>query len=318
MFDWDDLRYFLAVQRGETLAAASAALRINATTVGRRLTSFEEQIGARLFDRTPDGYVLTPQGRDLLPHAMRMEAEVLAAERSVIGADQRLAGVVRVNATEMLATRFIAPRLTAFHEQHPEITLDLNCTLRSVHLGRREADIALRLSRPHEDNVVTKRLACIRLGLYASPSYVQAFGMPDDAEQSLSGHRVLMFADTHSFSVENEWLAGRLDGARIALRSDSVSALYSAAVAGVGIGLVPSAVADPDPALVRIPTRSEPVARDVWQTVHADLQRSPRIRVVLEFLAGLLAPSTNAASDTAADPAAGSAASDKPKKTRAR
>ncbi len=294
MFDWDDLRYFLAVQRGRTLAAAGALLRINATTVGRRLTALEERIGARLFDRTPDGYELTLEGRELLPHAQRMEAEVLAAERTVLSADQRMRGVVRVNATEMLATRFIAPKLAPFHEAHPEITLDLNCTARSVHLGRREADIALRLSRPHEDDVVTKRLASIRLGLYAAPSNLQACGMPDDAEHSLRGHRVLIFADTHSFSLENEWLGARLEGASITLRSDSVSSLYSAAVAGVGIALVPCAVADRDPALVRIPTRSEPVPRDVWQTVHVDLQRSPRVRVVLDFLASLLAPEPRA------------------------
>ncbi|MFO0569664.1 MAG: LysR family transcriptional regulator [Polyangiaceae bacterium] len=111
MIDWDDLRVFLAVGRRGTLAKAASALGINATTVGRRLEKLEETAGARLFDRTPDGYALTSAGRDLLPRAERMEAEALALERAVRGADQREAGTVRLSVTEMLGTRFIAPHL---------------------------------------------------------------------------------------------------------------------------------------------------------------------------------------------------------------
>jgi DNA-binding transcriptional LysR family regulator len=288
MLDWDDLRYFLAVQRARTLAGASAVLGINATTVGRRLTGLEERIGARLFDRTPTGYSLTAAGHDLVDRAERMENEALAAERSVLGADQRVGGTVRVNMTEMLATRFVTPLLAGFHDAHPEITLDLSCSNRSVHLGRREADIALRLARPHEENVVTRQLAKIPLRLYASREYVERWGLPTDPERSLGQHRVLMFADRPSFRIENQWLEQRRDGARIVLRSDSVSSLYSATVAGVGIALLPSKVAENEPDLVRLATESEPEPRVVWQTVHVDLQRSARIRAVLDFFQAVL------------------------------
>ena len=288
--DWDDLRYFLAVQRARTLAGASAKLGINATTVGRRLTALEERMGARLFDRTPGGYLLTAAGQDLVERAERMENEALAAERTVVGADQRRGGVVRVSVTEMLATRFVTPQLARFHDAHPEITLELNCTNRSVHLGRREADIALRLARPHEENVVTRQLGKIPLCLYAAHSYVDTWGAPADAEQSLRGHRVLMFADHRAFRVENQWLEQRRDGARVVLRSDSVSSLYSATVAGVGIALLPRRVAENETTLVRLETSSEPEPRVIWQTVHVDLQRSARIRAVLEFLQSVLRP----------------------------
>jgi DNA-binding transcriptional LysR family regulator len=193
-----------------------------------------------------------------------------------------------VSVTEMLATRFVAPQLARFHDAYPDITLELNCTNRSVHLGRREADIALRLSRPHEDNVVTRQLAKIPLCLYAAKSYSETWGLPADPEQSLQGHRVLMFADSRGFRVENQWLDQRRDGARVVFRSDSVSSLFSAAVAGVGIGLLPRRVADRDPTLIRLETQSEPEPRVIWQTVHVDLQRSARIRAVLEFLQSVL------------------------------
>jgi len=293
MLDWDDLRYFLAIHRSVTLARAASALGINATTVGRRLAALEERVNARLFDRTPEGYLLTAAGHELLPRAERMEQEALALEREVLGADQRLAGSVRVTATEMIGTRFIMPHVPRFRARQPEIALELECNNRTVSLTRREADIALRLARPREDNVVTRKLADIRLALYAAPSYLETRGLPEDPDASLRGHELVLFAASRQFRVENEWFEPRLAGARIALRSDSVSSIYAATVAGVGIALLPRAAADLDPALRRIATASAPEPRVIWQTVHADLQKTARIRAVLDFLSEIL---------TAADP----------------
>src|SRR5262252_431544 len=180
MVDWNDLRYFLALARSGTLARAAAELGINATTVGRRVAALETQVETQLFDRTPDGYVLTPSGRDLLGRAQHMENEAVALERDVIGADRRLAGAVRLTATEMLATRFIMPHMPRFHRTHPDITLELECTTRRVSLARREADIALRLARPRENNVITRRLASVPLSLYASRAYLEEHGSPQD------------------------------------------------------------------------------------------------------------------------------------------
>lgn len=293
MLDWNDLRYFLAIARGGTLARAARLLRINATTVSRRLAALEDEVQARLFDRTPDGYVLTPAGRDLLPRAERMEGEAMGLDRDIVGADQRAAGSVRLTATEMLATRFIMPHLPRFHELHPEITLELECTTRVVSLARREADIALRLARPHEDNVVSRRLASVPLSLYAAPSYLERRGVPPDPEVSLAGHCAILFADSRSFATENEWLTARLDGARVVLRSDSVSSIYSATLAGLGIALLPRAVAGHDAALARVRTASSPSPRVIWQAVHVDLHRSARVRAVLDFLGEIVEPVTD-------------------------
>jgi DNA-binding transcriptional LysR family regulator len=288
MLDWDDLRYFLAIHRHATLARAASALGINATTVGRRLAALEERMEARLFDRTPDGYALTPTGRDLLSHAESIEAETLAIERELLGADQRLSGSVRVTATEMLATRFVMPHLPAFRTRCPEIILLLECTNRTVSLARREADVSLRLARPREDNVVARRLSSVPVALYASQGYLERAGMPSDAEADLGGHDVILFADSRAFALENEWFHPRIAGARVALRSDSVSSVYAATVAGLGIALLPVAVAEHDGALRRVPTSTSPEPRAIWQAVHADLQKSRRIRVVLDFLGDVL------------------------------
>ena len=118
--------------------------------------------------------------------------------------------------------------------------------------------LALRLSRPREENVVTRRLASVPLSLYAARSYVARCGAPRDPDVSLAGHPVILFADARAFAVENEWFAPRLDGARVVLRSDSVSSIYSATASGLGLALLPVAVAGHDPALVRVPTATSP------------------------------------------------------------
>lgn len=292
MFNWDDVRYFLTLHRQGTLAAAGAALTLDPTTVGRRLLKLEDELGARLFDRTPSGYVLTEAGHRLLPRAERIEREALGVERDVAGEDQKLEGVVRLTATEMLTTRFIAPHLRRFRERYPEIQLELQCTNLSVNLARREADIALRLARPTQEDLIIKRLSFIHLGLYASLDYADRYGLPKD---SLAGHQMILFANVRPFRRENDWIEARMDGAHVALRSDSVSAIYSATVAGTGIGLLPCLVADHDRQLVRVPLEGAPEPRQIWQAVHKDLRDSARIRAVLDFLGKVLTPPQEAA-----------------------
>jgi len=287
MFNWDDVRYFLTLHRHSTLAAAGTALKLDPTTVGRRLAKLEEELGARLFDRTPNGYLLTEAGHRLLPRAERIEREALGVERDVAGEDQKLEGVVRLTATEMLTTRFIAPYLRRFGERYPQIELELHCTNLDVNLARREADIALRLARPTQDDLIIKRLSFIDLGLYASLDYVDRYGLP---KESLAGHQLILFANTRPFRRENDWIAARMDGARLALRSDSVSAIYSATVAGAGIALLPCLVADNDRHLVRVPLEGAPEPRQIWQAVHKDLRDSARIRAVLDFVGEIMTP----------------------------
>lgn len=292
MFNWDDVRFFLAVHREGTLSGAGTSLRLDATTVGRRLGNLESQLGARLFDRTSRGFVLTAAGRRLLPRAEGIEREAIALDRDLAGEDQKLEGTVRVTATEMISTRFIAPYLVRFHERYPGIQLQLTCTNRDVDLGRREADIALRLARPHHDDIVVKKLMSIELALFASEGYVERHGMP--TPDALAGHRFILFADTRPFRRENAWLQEHVGDGEVVLRSDSVSSIMSATLGGLGIALLPRHVAERTPGLVRTPLQGSPEPRIVWQAVHRDLAGAARIRAVLDFLAYLLTPQPRA------------------------
>jgi len=287
VIDWDDIRVCLAVQRAKTLSQAGLLLGLNATTVSRRLLGLEEALGTRLFNRMPDGLQATEAGRQLIERALRMEQEMLGLSRELVGEDQRLEGNVRITATEMMATRFIAPHLGKFRERYPDIALELICTSGKLDLSRREADLSLRLSRPQEDRLVIKRLAPVGMGLYASQPYLDRLGRP---EHNFTEHAVILFADVHAFSLENRWLESTIGDARIALRSNSVSAVYASCIAGAGIALLPRIVADRDVRLLRIRDNG-PEPRWIWQAVHEDLAQSARIRAVSSFLGEVLRPS---------------------------
>jgi DNA-binding transcriptional LysR family regulator len=286
MIDWNDMRICLAVSRAGNWAQAGALLELNATTVSRRLVALEERLGARLFDRTPDGCVATEAGLRLLSRAERMEQEMLGMTRDLEGEDQRLDGRVRITATEMMATRFIAPHLARLRSRYPALEVELLCTRSQLDLGRREADISLRLARPDEEQLVIKRLAAVELALYASQRYVGERGLPDG---ELAGHDVVYFAELRAFSRENQWLEQALAGARVAVRSNSVSTVYASCIGGAGIALLPRIVADRDPRLVRV-REAGPEPRWIWQAMHQDLAQTARMRAVSAFLAEIFTP----------------------------
>jgi DNA-binding transcriptional LysR family regulator len=195
-----------------------------------------------------------------------------------------------VTATEMITTRFVAPHVTVLRKKYPELTVDFHSSHEAVSLTRREADIALRLARPSEPDVIARKLAPIPLSLYAAKSYLAEHGPPSDPERTLAGHSVLCFAATRHFASENGWMMPRAEGAQLAMRSDSVSSLFAACLAGVGIALLPRAVADAESTLVRIPTATRPEPRLIWRAVHRDLSDTARIRAVIDFLEELLTP----------------------------
>ncbi len=287
--DWDDLRYFLGVYRSGTLAGAAAKLNLNPTTVGRRLAGLESALQTTLFERTTSGYVPTEAANRLVPRAETMEREAMALQRSIAGEDARMSGTVRLTATEMLATRFVAPHLKILRERHPRIELEFICTTRTLSLARGEADILLRLARPTEDHLMIRRLCLVELGLYASRGYLEPFDTKPDPDAGLHDHDAILFADTRAFGRENRWFEPRLDGARVALRSNSGSAAYSACVGGLGIALLPCQVAERDRTLVRIGEQTGPEPREVWQAVHRDTRNNARIRAVLAFLEEVVA-----------------------------
>lgn len=168
-FDWEDVRYFLALSRLGNLSATARQLRVSHVTIARRIGSLEKSLECVVFDRRPDGYVLTVQGEAMMKLALHMEGSAAAIEQSVASA--QVHGVVRVSMVRSFANQFLVPRLGKFRRENPDISLEVLAENRVVSLARREADIALRLGRPKDSSLVGRKIAQLRYAFYASKSF---------------------------------------------------------------------------------------------------------------------------------------------------
>ena len=166
LMDWDRLQYFLFVARHGTLARASAALQVDATTVSRRVSALESALGQTLFERAPSGFVLTAAGRALVPHAEAMAAAAARIHSAGEGG-AALSGQLRVSVSEGFGYSFIAPRLAGFVAAHPELEIDLVASSGFLNPSRREADMAVLLARPRKGPLITRKLSDYSLGIYA-------------------------------------------------------------------------------------------------------------------------------------------------------
>jgi DNA-binding transcriptional LysR family regulator len=277
MFEWDDARYFLALHRATTLSAAARSLGVNQTTVGRRLAALEEQLGARVFFRTRDGYRVAPAGELLLEHAERMEEEADAIGRVITGQEMRLTGTVRLTTPDAMGPLEIVPLLAEFQGKYPDIVVEVDADDRLRNLTKREADMAIRIGRPSERSVVARKLGEFVATAYASPRYLASHveGEP---------HSLITFGES-SDVLEVRWLFQQFPKGRVVFRSQSTYARVQAAKAGLGVIAVGCYMGDADPDLVRVVEPSDGVRNDIWLILHRDLQHTARIRACADFLA---------------------------------
>ena len=176
--DWDNARIFLAIYRAGTLRAAAGQLQIDQATVGRRLAALEKSLGARLFLRTPSGYLATPAGELAVRAAELMEQAADQFQRELLGIDNRLCGVVRLSTSDMLASHSVIAAMQQLHVAHPAIRVVLSTSMEITSLTRREADLAVRTLRPTDPDLISRHLIKRSLGLYATPAYLQQRGEP--------------------------------------------------------------------------------------------------------------------------------------------
>jgi DNA-binding transcriptional LysR family regulator len=279
--DWDRLRVVLALWRGGTLSAAARALGVDHTTVARRLDGFERDLGAPLFERGPEGFAATPLGEEVLGAAERMEDEVTGLLRRLDGAAGGLTGLVRLTTTPPLAALLFAPALGGFLRAHPGLQVELVGDNRGLDLSRREADLAVRLSRPEVPGLVARRLGEIALACYAAAGDPRPF-----AAQLFLAHE-----DATAPAAPQRYLSALVPPERMVLRSNTTQALLEAARAGLGCAVLPCFVGEGDPALRRVPAPRAMPPMTLWLLYHEDLRRSPRVRAAVAFIDEVIAAS---------------------------
>ncbi|HET7542357.1 MAG TPA: LysR substrate-binding domain-containing protein [Polyangiaceae bacterium] len=295
---WDDLRIFLAMHRKGSQGGAARLLQVAHTTIGRRIAALEAALGARLFDRTPAGMALTDMGTALLPRAARVESEVLAAERDLRGADVRLEGSVRITASDGIVHYILLPALAELRRAHPGIAIEVRAETRELDLSRREADVALRLSRPKEPSLVARRLGTLRFGLYASRAYLERRGSPRSVAD-LAGHDFIGFDASLDELPQVRWLrktvpsARASKGIRWAVRATTTTAQVVACAESQGIALLGTFVAPREARLVPVLPRLSTPSRETWLAVHQDVRPNARVGAVCDWLVqAMSAPAT--------------------------
>ncbi|TMH10894.1 MAG: LysR family transcriptional regulator [Betaproteobacteria bacterium] len=284
MFDWDDLKYLLAVARHHSTLAAGRALNVDQSTVQRRLLQFERRIGRPLVQRHPTGYRLTEFGEEMLPHAQRIEQAVLAFEQQVEANRRDAVGVIRMTCPEPLVFRITqSSLLDRFHARYPALQLQFITSDKYLDLTKGEADVALRSGDTDDEALVGRKVGDSFWAVYASRQYIERHGQPARVED-LQQHALVGFDATMSQHRAAEWLRSVAPNARFVARSNSVLGLVYSVKAGVGVAPLPTALGDAEPELVRVLGPVAELTR-IWRLLTtAELRRTPRVAAFFDFV----------------------------------
>jgi DNA-binding transcriptional LysR family regulator len=282
--EWSDLRVFLSIAREGTLGAAARKLRQTQPTMGRRLRALEDAVGHKLFQRTPQGLVLTEEGSAVLEHAERIEEEALAIERQLVGQAQQLEGGIRITSSDWFGVHVLTPVLAEFALSHPRVTVELLTESRFLDLSRREADLAFRIRPFVEPDIVSRKLLHVRYGVYARAG--TAHPVAGDGK----GKTLIALNSDFAGTPDDSWLHNMLPKARVVFRSNSRDVQARMCAEGIGIAVLPTPLGDSLAGVQRLRLSEEPPGRDTWLGYHRDLQRLARLRALLDLVVKRLAP----------------------------
>jgi DNA-binding transcriptional LysR family regulator len=280
MFDWNNLHVFLELARRGRLGPTARRLRIDHTTVSRRVAELERSLDQKLFDRTADGFVLTEAGTRLQPLAEAMEQQALLI---ATGKTASPAGSVRVASMEGFGSQYVAQYLPSLAALYPELLVELVTSPNLVNLSKREADVSLSFTPPRGPRLQVRQIGSFALFLYAAPAYLAAHGCPAMPED-LVAHRFVDYVEDVVQIPEVLWLHELVSHPRVCFRSSSLQAQAAAAAAGAGLVALPSFAGEADPRLVPVLKRSVRTERPIYLGVHEDLAWIPRVRVVVRVL----------------------------------
>ena len=283
---WDDLRVFLAVARGESLSRAGRGLRLDPATVGRRVARLEEALGVGLFARSAQGYALTEAGQRLLPHAERTEEAVAAGLEAVLGGSADgtgLTGAVRIGAPDGCANYLLPQVLAALADANPGLEVQVVALPRVVNLSKREADMAIAVSRPEAGRLTVQKITDYRLWLAASRAHLAAHG-PVESRADLRGRRVVGYIPDMIFDRELDYLA-EIGAEAVPLASNSVPVQLNWLRHGAGVGIVHAFALPFAPELRRLLPGEISLTRSFWLIRHASDARIRRLNRFAEALA---------------------------------
>lgn len=287
MFEWSDLKHFLAVARAGSTLSAGKILGVNQTTVARRIAALEEALGEKLFDKTAGGYRLTEVGSAMVQNAERVEAEAEAFARMVQQRSRKLLGMIRVTTNDVLADCLLTPWLREFSQRFPVVQIETIITDRQMDLSRGDADIALRAATltagPMGDDVIVRKLATGKWGVYTSKTYARENGIPRTPEELAKHHIIGATGEIARFETAFMKEA-RAAGAVIRQASSSILNIAGAIKSGLGCGPVPCVLGELDPELERCFLFDEGDFALLLMT-REEMRNLPHVRAFNDFIA---------------------------------
>jgi len=280
---WELYRSFLGVLREGSLSGAARALGITQPTAGRHVAALEKALGVVLFTRSQLGLMPTEVALALQTHAEAMESTAASLERAATSQGEGVRGVVRISASEVIGVEVLPPIVARLREAHPALKVELVLTNRVQDLLRREADIAVRMVRPKQEQLVARHIGQIELGFHAHKDYLARHGTPRKMEE-ITAHAVIGYDQPTAF-VRNAGKALPGYGREtFSLRTDSDLGQLALIRAGAGIGICQVRLARRNDALVRVMPRTFSMKLETWVTMHEDLRHSPRCRATFDAL----------------------------------
>ena len=288
--DWSLLQSFLAVAEEGSLSAAARRLGASQPTLGRQIRQVERQLGVTLFTRKPRGLQLTDIGQTLLPVAQIMREAAGQMALAAAGQEQQIKGAVRITASVFVSHHILPPIIAHIMWQEPDIAIELAPNDASENLLFREADIAIRMYRPTQLDVVAKHLGDLPLGVFGSVDYLNRKGRPDTIEDMMNCH------DLIGYDADEQILRGMrqmgLEASRdwFRIRCDNNVVYWELLRAGCGLGFSQTYVAMDDPLVEQVLPDLPIPPLPVWLVTHQAMRRTPRIRRVWDMLAEGLSP----------------------------
>ena len=284
MFDWNDLKYLLAVAHHHSSTAAGHVLGVNQSTVQRRLVELERSLGQALVERHPSGYRLTEFGQQLLPFAEQVERAAGLLAQQVETFKRDVTGVVRITCPEPLVYRISnSTLLERFHSLYPGLRVEFVTSDQYLDFAKGEIDIALRSGDTDDNALVGRKVGDSLWAVYASPKYIARRGLPEGLKD-LEHHDWVGFDETMAQHRASTWLREIAPQARLVARNSSVLGLVYSAKAGLGLVALPSALGDAEPDLVRV-LGPVPELTRIWRVLTtAELRHTPRVAALFDFL----------------------------------
>ncbi|GLS45672.1 LysR family transcriptional regulator [Methylobacterium brachythecii] len=287
MFDWNDLTFFLELARHGRLMPAARRLKVDNTTVSRRIAELERSLEAKLFQRGSDGFQLTEAGHKLFAIAEVIEQKMLSVPEALGLQNAELpTGLVRVASMEGIAAFYLSAKFAEFSGIMPGIVVELVTERHLINLTKREADISVSFVPPNGPRLQVRRVGEFRLALFASEAYLARRGRPK-SKAELQDHDFVDYIDDLIAIEPVHWLLEVLTPATVVFRSTSMAAQQTAVASGAGIALLPLFSAKTNPALVPVLAEDVIVRRELYLSVHEDIEHVGRVRAVTRFLANL-------------------------------